>query len=264
MCHVPVVVLSRRIDDPISDNLWNRMRFRKLCDHVIAISQGIHNVLLEGGVPKNRLSMVHSGVDTSQYQESRERAWFEAEFGVRQDDIAIGVVAQLIERKGHAFLLKAMPEILHRFPNCRLLFFGKGAAEAELRQLAKDMNLDGLIFAGFRQDMPRVYPNLDLLVHPAQIEGLGVSLLQAAVSGVPIVAAKAGGIPEIVIDGRTGWLIPPSDVTAIEQAVCSALADPTGAKRRAQDARSHVDANFSIEQMVEGNLRVYQELLRTA
>jgi glycosyltransferase involved in cell wall biosynthesis len=263
MCHVPVVVLSRRVDDPVSDNLWNRVRFRRLCDHIVAISQGIYDVLAGAGIPQDRLSMVHSGIDTSQYNESRDRVWFETELGIGRSDIAIGVVAQLIDRKGHAFLMRAAPQILRQFPNTRLLFFGRGPAEGDLRKLADSLELgDRLIFAGFRQDMPRVYPNLDLLVHPALTEGLGVSLLQAAMSGVPIVAAKAGGIPEIVIDGQTGWLIPPSDIGAIENAVCSALGDPRQAETRAANARAHVDANFSIDQMVEGNLRVYQDLLR--
>ena len=262
MCHVPAVVLSRRVDDPVTDNLWNRVRFRKLCDRVVAISDGIYSVLIQAGVPKDRLSMVHSGIDMSQYSEQRDRAWFESALGIAQSEIAIGVVAQLIDRKGHAFLMRAMPEILRRFPNCRVLFFGKGPAEGDLRKLADDLELgDKLIFAGFREDMPRVYPNLDLLVHPALTEGLGVSLLQAATSGVPIIAAKVGGIPEIVIDGQTGWLIPPSDTQAIETAVLSALGDPEEAKARAQNARAHVQANFSIDQMVEGNLRIYQELL---
>lgn len=262
LCRVPVVVISRRVDDPIRQNLWNRIRFQSLCDRVVAISEGIRLVVLEAGIPEDRVRLVHSAVNTSEYRLPRERGWFASEFAVAEGECALGVVAQLIERKGHAFLLRAMPEILRRFPRCKLLFFGKGPAEAYLRKLVESLGLTGVVtFVGFRDDLPRILPNLDLVVHPALNEGLGVSLLQVAACGVPIVAAAVGGIPEIIIDGQTGWLIPPSDSQAIEEAVCEALGTPDLRDRIVRAALEHVEANFGLSQMVEGNLRVYFDTL---
>lgn len=262
ICRTPAVILSRRVDDPIPRSLGNYLRFRVLCDHVIAISDSVRRVLLGAGVPRNRLSLVRSVIDSSQYRVPRDRAWFSHEFGVAEQEIALGVVGQLIERKGQAFMLRAMPAILRRFPGCRLLFFGKGQMAKPLKALANDLGIaDRVIFANFREDIPRILPNLDLLVHPAISEGLGVSLLQASAAGVPIVAGDTGGIPEVVKHLQTGWLVPPCDSKSIEEAVRCALSSPDLAARLARNAQAHVELEFGVDRMIEGNLKVYREVL---
>jgi glycosyltransferase involved in cell wall biosynthesis len=115
--------------------------------------------------------------------------------------------------------------------------------------------------AGFREDLPGVLPCLDLVVHPATMEGLGVSLLQAASAGVPIVASNAGGMPEAVRDGLNGLLVPPGDVAALGAAVGRLLRQPALAKRMGRAGRVLMRSEFSIDVMVEGNLTVYRELL---
>jgi glycosyltransferase involved in cell wall biosynthesis len=115
--------------------------------------------------------------------------------------------------------------------------------------------------AGFRDDLPGVLPCLDLLVHPATMEGLGVSLLQASAAGVPIVASNVGGIPEVVRDGVNGRLVPPADVPALTTASLELLADAALRARFAEAGRDLVRREFSTDQMVEGNLAVYRELV---
>jgi glycosyltransferase involved in cell wall biosynthesis len=109
--------------------------------------------------------------------------------------------------------------------------------------------------------MHKILPALDLLVHPAFMEGLGVALLQTAASGIPIVASRVGGIPEIVRDGVNGTLIPAGDPPALAQAVNDLLADTERAKVYGQAGREIVLTDFSIAAMVEGNYRVYQDVL---
>ena len=106
------------------------------------------------------------------------------------------------------------------------MLFGNGKGEAELRQLASDLGLGSVIvFAGHRWDLPRWMGNLDLLVHPATMEGMGVALLQASSAGVPIVASEAGGIGEAVRDGINGVLVPPADVVALRMAIRALMDD---------------------------------------
>jgi glycosyltransferase involved in cell wall biosynthesis len=113
------------------------------------------------------------------------------------DVLLVGVVAQLIERKGHRFLLDALPALIAARPNLQLVFFGKGPLAGLLQERIDGEGLaDHVRLAGFRDDLTDLLPCLDLLVHPATMEGLGVSLLQASAAGVPIVASRAGGIPE--------------------------------------------------------------------
>ncbi|HEY6772414.1 MAG TPA: glycosyltransferase, partial [Oxalicibacterium sp.] len=115
--------------------------------------------------------------------------------------------------------------------------------------------------AGFRNDLPQWLGGLDILAHPADMEGLGVSLLQASAAGVPIITSRAGGLPEAVADNVSGLLIPPGDVAALTQAL-RRLLDDAGLRRQMGEAgRARILAEFSIDAMVEGNLAVYRQVL---
>jgi glycosyltransferase involved in cell wall biosynthesis len=119
-------------------------------------------------------------------------------------------------------------------------------------------------FAGFRPDLERIIPCVDLVVHPAWMEGLGVSLLEAAACGVPIVASRVGGIPEVVRDGLNGYLIEPGDSEALATNVNTLLDRPEQRRHFGQAGRALVLERFSIERMVEGNYRLYQQLCASA
>jgi glycosyltransferase involved in cell wall biosynthesis len=116
-------------------------------------------------------------------------------------------------------------------------------------------------FTGFRHDLPRWLGGLDMLVHPADMEGLGVSLLQASAAAVPIVTSRAGGLPEAVQDGVTGILCPPGDVAALGAAIDRLAGDAALRARFGAAGRARILAEFSIDAMVDGNLRVYRQVL---
>lgn len=253
-------VLSRRVDNP--ENAWWAQCKYRLYDHVIAISEGIRQVLLSEGIEAEHVTCVRSAVDAAPYLHTVERDAFAKEFGIPQDSLVIGVVAQLIERKGHRYLLEAMPAILARFPNVQVLFFGKGPLHDELLQLIEQQGLTAQVhLAGFRTDLPQWLGGLDLLVHPADMEGLGVSLLQAAAAAVPVIASAAGGLPEAVADKKTGILIPPGDIPALTAAIIELLANPALRHQYGQAGRARVLAEFSVSAMVQGNLNVYRKIL---
>jgi glycosyltransferase involved in cell wall biosynthesis len=259
------VVLSRRVDNP-EWAPWARWKYRRV-DRVVTISEGIRRVLLDEGVPPEQVVCVRSAVDTKAYApgarlDARERAWFRAEFGFGEGEFALGMAAQFIERKGHRTALEALPAIRRAHPRTRLLLFGQGPLVEPMRRLATERGLDDSVhFAGFRNDLARVLPQLDLLVHPAEMEGLGVALLQAAACGVPIVAGRAGGIPEIVRPGLNGELIEPGDVDGLALAVTQLLGDAGQRARCGAAGRALVEREFSIDAMVRGNLAVYREVL---
>jgi len=254
------LVHSRRQDNPES-RFAVAIKYR-LFDRVVAISEGIGKVLLSEGLPPAKLRCVRSAVDARPYQQARDDAWLRAEFNLPEGGPVMGIVAQLISRKGHRFLLQAMPKLRRQFPGLHLIILGKGPAEADIRAEIQTLGLEDCVrLAGFRDDLPRILPCLDLLVHPALMEGLGVSLLQASSAGLPIVAARAGGIPEAVHDGLNGLLVPPGDVDALETAIVRVLGDAELARRLGEAGRELVAREFSVDSMVEGNLRVYRELL---
>lgn len=254
------VVHSRRQDNPES-RLTVVLKYR-LHDRVIAISEAIGKVLLSEGLPRDKLRVVRSAVDFDRFDRPCERERVCAAIGVPSGSRLIAVIAQLIPRKGHRFLLDALPALVAEFPDLKVLFFGKGAEGPDLDRRISEAGLaDHVRLVGFREDLPEILPCLDLVVHPAVMEGLGVSLLQAASAGVPIVASDSGGISEAVRDGLNGLLVPPGDVQALGAAVGRLLRYPHLAGRMGRLGRVLMRNEFSIDVMVEGNLSVYRELL---
>ena len=253
-------LITRRVDNP-EPRAWVALKYR-LYRHVVTISEGIRRVLLAEGVPAAKLSCVPSAVDSEGYRPGGDRAALLAELGLPAEALPVGIVAQLIERKGHRYLLQALPRVLAGLPQVRVLCFGQGPLESELRAQAQEAGLSqAIIFAGFRDDLPRLLPALALVVHPALMEGLGVALLQASACAVPVVAARAGGIPEVVRHGENGLLVPPGDAAALAVAMLQILSDPALAERMGARGREIVQAEFSISRMVAGNLAVYRRLL---
>lgn len=254
------VVITRRVDNP--ELPWVARTKYRLCDRVITISEKIRQVLLSEGIPAHEIVCIPSGVASEQYNQGCKSQWFCDEFGLRPAGKVIGVIGQLIPRKGHRYLIEAAPAILKHYPETRFLFFGQGPLQHDLQQLCKSLHMANKVhFAGFRTDLERILPCLDLVVHPATMEGLGVSLLQAAAAGVPIVATRVGGIPEIVHDGVNGYLVDVGNTQAIVDAVLTLLHNPLKAKRLGRAGRELVRSHFSLEAMVAGNLRVYREVL---
>lgn len=253
-------VLSRRVDNP--ESRWAVALKYRLYDHVITISEGIRQVLLSEGLAPQKVSCVRSAVDAAPYLPPVDRAAFRAEFGLPPDALVAGVVAQLIPRKGHRYLLSALPGLLERHPDLQVLIFGQGPLEAELRAEVESRNLAAAVrFTGFRHDLPRWLGGLNMLIHPADMEGLGVSLLQASAAGVPIVTSRAGGLPEAVQDGVTGILCPPGDVAALAAAIDRLAGDAALRARFGAAGRARILAEFSIDAMVDGNLAIYRQVL---
>lgn len=253
-------VLSRRVDNP-EPRWWAAIKYR-LYDRVICISQGIADVLAELGVPHAQLRAVRSSVDPGPWQNPESREKFCAEFGTSTDAVLVGVVAQLIERKGHRVLFDALRKLpASSLSSVQVVCFGKGPLRQALEQDAQD--LENIVrFAGFRDDLPRWIGALDLLVHPAFMEGLGVSLLQASAAGVPIITSRAGGLPEAVKDGVSGVLVAPGDSNELAQVFKALCDDPVKRKQLGAQGRARIEQAFSVAKMVEGNLAVYKEIIR--
>lgn len=255
------VVHSRRVDNP--EARWMVALKYRLHDRVIAISEGIGRVLLGEGLPADKLRVVRSAVELKRFDRPCNRSLLSSELGIPAQSRPIGVVAQLIARKGHRFLIEALRPLVDEFPHLRVLIFGKGPLEQDLRRQVATSGLGNHVqFAGFREDLPDLLPCLELLVHPATMEGLGVSLLQAASAGVPIVASDAGGMPEAVRHGINGLLVPPGDTLALGAAVATLLRDTELARQMGCAGRELMHREFSVERMVTGNLAVYSELLQ--
>lgn len=258
---IPAVV-SRRVDNP--EPPWRAVPKYRLYRRVITISERIREEVIRSGVSPEKVTCVRSAVEVDRWSGPCDSDRFREVTGARDGERVVAVAAQLIERKGHRDLLAALPAILRAIPAVRVVFLGRGPMEEALREEARNRGVaERVVFAGFVPELERILPCLDLLVHPARMEGLGVILLQASAAGVPMVAARAGGIPEAVRDGLNGLLVPPGDPDALASAALRVLGDPALAARLRAGGRRLASEEFSVGAMVRGNLAVYGEALGT-
>lgn len=256
---IPAIV-SRRVDNP--EPRWLARWKYGLYTKVVAISEGIRQVLLQEGIPPEHVVTVRSAVDSAPYLHDCECEEFRQTFGLPEEAVTLAVIAQLIQRKGHRHLFAVLPEIIRRHPETRVLVFGKGGLRQTLEDEVLRVGLKNhVLFAGFRTDLARWLPCVDIVVHPADMEGLGVSLLQASASAVPVVATRAGGIPEAVEHGVTGLVIEPGDPTGLQAAILTLLDAPEMRKAMGLAGRIRASKEFSTSHMVEGNLAIYREAL---
>jgi glycosyltransferase involved in cell wall biosynthesis len=256
---VPAVI-SRRVDNPESP-LIAGLRYRPF-RRVIAISDAIAAILRQTGLGPDRLTVIRDAVDTEQFASSPDHESFRAEFGLSDTDIVIASIAQLIPRKGHRYLLEATAQIKAGHPDLKLIVYGQGPLENELREQAARLGLGGTVqFAGFRQDLDDYLACIDLLVHPALAEGLGVATLKAAAAGVPVVGFAAGGLCEAVIDGETGFLVAPQDVDALGRAIAKLVGNAELRRKFGDAGRARMQNDFSIDAMVEDHVQLYESIL---
>ena len=256
------VIIARRVDDPLKRGLFNRLRFGWLCDHVVAVSRGIVAELVKGGVDKAKISQVYSAIQATDYQVVADPSGVREELGIPAGARVVAVIAQLIRRKGHRFLFQAAPAILAAHPHTCFLVLGEGELQADLEQQVVGLGIAGnVVFAGYRNDIGRLFNAIDLLVHPATREGFANVAMQAMAAGVPVVSSDVGGMSESVRDGVSGLLVPPGDAAALAAAVNRLLADEGLCRELGHNGRHIVEREFTVEAMVKGNLKVYDKLL---
>jgi len=253
-------VLSRRVDNRESRFMapWKYSLYAR----VIVISDAIGEVLRSCGVKEGLIRSVRSAVDHQQYRVAADPDWFHREFGLPGDAIVLAMIAQLIPRKGHQYFLSILPDLLVRYPNFHVLIFGQGPLASELdKQIASEALSGRVTMAGFRDDLERVLPNLYAVIHPAEREGLGVALLQSSAAGVPVVAAAAGGIPEIIRHEENGLIVEVGDVDGLSRSIESLLLSSDYRNALGEAGQQMAEEEFSIDAMVAGNLSVYREIV---
>lgn len=257
-------VLTRRVDNP-ELAAWARRKYSSYAA-LVAISSAVERRLLEARIAPERVHRVASGIDVGRFRSDADaRGRLRAAFSLPGDAVAAGVVAQLIPRKGHEDLLAWLPELMARHPRLVVLCFGRGPLAGRLRRRIAAEGLEARVkLVGFRDDLATLLPGLDVVLHPARAEGLGVAVLEALAAGVPVLAASSGGIVDVIEHGRHGLLASPGDGRAWLEALDALLSDPDLARRLAAAGRRRVVEHFSAARMAEGNLAVYAGVLRAA
>lgn len=255
-------VTTRRVDFAVGKSFFSRRKYTAPEQHFIAISEGVRRVLIEGGVAAERIDRVFSGVPPISPAEAWPRERVRASLGIKADEIAIVNVGALTDHKGQRWLIEAAPAVLATFPRVRVHLLGEGELRGTLESQIRELGLEGKVILHGHVDSARLkLAGFDLFVSSSHLEGLGTAILDAMLAGLPVVAAAAGGVTDIVKDGLTGRLVPPRDSAALGLAMILALREPGQSQTMAKVARRMVEDTFSARAMAEGTLAVYRKLL---
>jgi glycosyltransferase involved in cell wall biosynthesis len=256
-------LVTRRVDFSIFRHSFlnlSGIKYRFMADFYVAISQKIKDVLVADGIDAERIFVIHSGIDPERFAAERSNH-LRSEFNLGSDEKIVINVAHLAGHKGQKYLVQAIPRVLDKIPNVRFFIIGKGELMADLKQLSGSLGLNKkLVFTGFREDVGAFYNLADLFVMSSVQEGLGTSIMDALAVGKPVVAARSGGIPEIIRNGETGRLVEPANPVALADGIIELLMRPDLARRMAQQGQKEVCARFSIDAMVEAYIEVYQHM----
>jgi len=256
----PVHVVSRRVDFAVGTGVASRWKYRRGADAYIAISEGVRAVLVNGGVSAERVAVARSGVDVEALARTPDASGLRAEFNVRAGEQIVGNIAALAPHKAQNDLLRAAAIVLAKRSDVRLFIVGDGELRDALRGLARELHIDQrVVFTGFREDARTFLRLFDVFVMSSYLEGLGTSILDAQVLGVPVVATRTGGIPEVVEDGVNGLLVPPRSPDELAAALLRMLDDPALRARCAAEA-SRRAPGYDYRTTVYKTLDVYRRL----
>jgi glycosyltransferase involved in cell wall biosynthesis len=208
-----------------------------------------------------KIEVIHNAVDWSQLQTTRSRAEIRASLGIDAEAPVAITVGRLTEQKGHTHLLDAIAGS-PALARVHLLVAGDGELREPLADQAEKLGLARRVhFLGVRRDVGNLLAASDLFVLPSLWEGLPLALVLAMGAGLPVVATRVAGVPEVVDDGRTGMLVAPGDAAALADVVTRLLAEPEKARQIGSAARAAVLPRFGIEAYVASIATLYDRLL---
>lgn len=257
------------LDGSNKKHQWLRRMHNPLVHRYIALSKDLERYLVERcGIAPRKITHISNGVDTEKFKPEPRQALPVENFG-GGGAIVVGSVSRLQAVKDPLNLVRAFVELLLLLPDqrqrLRLAIVGGGPLHEQCRQELQQAGIADLAWlAGDRGDVPQLMRGMDIFVLPSLAEGISNTILEAQASGLPIVATRVGGNAEIIVEGRTGDLVPSANPAALAAALCPYVLDEAKRRSAGAAARAHVVDQFSIEAMVMNYLRVYDTLLYAA
>ncbi|MEJ2076415.1 MAG: glycosyltransferase [Acidobacteriota bacterium] len=253
---IPVVVASRRVNFPLKTRL-SAVKYNLLLDRVFTVSVSILKTLVQGGVKPMLVETIYEGVDLD---------WIDSlttDFRLpRKPGIVLGTVAHLSPEKGHRTLLEAARLLTERGLVFHLVLVGEGRLRPTLERIAQQFGLeDRVTFTGFRADSEALMRQFDVFCLPSLSEGLSSAILAAMASAQPVVSTRVGGIPELVREDETGYLVSPDAPEQLAAALARLIVDESLRRRLGRAGRKRVEAHFTLCNKLDASETAYRRLL---
>jgi len=245
---------SGRWSMPLVRMLWRRT------DKVLCISNAVRDWLVRDGMPPDKAKVIHYGIESEPFL--HPSLDLRAKWGL-DGRVVIGSIGRIEPRKGHQYLIEAMPELCRKFPNVVLLIAGHdpwGYAKT-LRRLMARLNVENNVrIVGFQSDIVSFLHAIDVFAFATTSEGFGQVLVEAMAAGKPVVASKVAPLTEIADDGQTALLVEPENPAAFAAALTRILSAPSGRHPMVERARQRVNHYFTADRMTQETIALYQEV----
>ncbi len=257
------IILSRRVDFPVKRNLLSRLKYNYGgVKRVVCVSDKIKEVVSESLRHPELCVTVYSGVDLSRFANSSKTGRLYREFNLSPTAPLIGNISAIAPHKDYYTFVDTAELVLRQHPDAMFFIIGDGPLRQDIEAYVQQKNLQRyIIFTGFRKDIPQLMPELDVMLVTSETEGLGTTILDAFACQVPVVATKAGGIPEIVRDTETGLLAPIKSPAILAEKVHQVLMDSATRNKVIQGASTLLQ-EFSKRNTALRTLAVYKEVLQ--
>lgn len=278
LARVPVIVLTEHLATFghawIKSELRRKVHFlthcisNRLVDKVIAVSEAARKSFIERqGIPPQKTVTIYNCLNIERFTKlmSAEGTDLKKEFNIKQKEKVVGLVGRLDWIKGHRYLVLAAKEVIKKMPETKFLIVGEGKIRNELEALIQEQKLDKYFFlTGFQKDIPGIMNILDVLVLPSLEwghESFGLVLIEAMSAGKPVIASDILGLPEVVVDGKNGFLVPQKDHHALAQKILLLLGNAQLSREMGQFAKNYVEEKFNSSKIVREIENLYRELL---
>lgn len=249
------------------DRFSHRLLTPRLIDRVIVPSQSLKEQITHYGyITESTVDVIPIGIDATPapFQNDDARRRLREKYNLSPDAVVAVTVGRLVYKKGHEYLVEAAPQILKMCPSIYFLFLGDGPEEAELRQEVRRLGIEEhVIFAGMLDNIDLELAGADIMIHPSKEEPFGIALLEGMRAGLPIVASRVGGIPEVVVDGKTAILFEPRSPEAIADAVEKVLQDESLMHRLGQAGHERLRKEFPYRVMIDRVEKVFAAVVES-
>ncbi|MBK7967004.1 MAG: glycosyltransferase family 4 protein [Bacteroidetes bacterium] len=257
------IVVSRRVDFAVSSNLFSKWKYNhEAIKKIVCVSEVISKITAPSIRDQSKLAVVHSGINTSQYDFIPSGNLLKNELNLATDTLLVGNLSALADHKDFPTFLKVAKKVADENPMVHFVIAGSGDEKELIEKFIEENNLSSRIhLIGFRKDITKVMKSLDVFLITSKTEGLGTIVLEAFAAGIPVVATHAGGIPELVSDQVTGLLREVGDVEGLTNAVHLILSNHELRNNLSNNAKIKVQG-FSFLATAQKTLSIYQEIVK--